>query len=154
VLRAEAAGTIIPQIEPGGDLVGFIMHGPCRRARPCVVWQCAVRSDARRLRSATLVVSRLVCHAAAAGCSAVTLRCAADIEAVQFWKANGFEAETVETGVSGRSMIRFLKILQPTLLPGHVNFDFHRGSNARGQIQKARARVVTPRPVTPDTWLF
>lgn len=71
------------------DPAGFLLVGPFNRHAH--VWQTCVQIDARRLAHATRLVNRLLHDAQDAGAHDLTLWCAEDLEANDFWLAAGFE---------------------------------------------------------------
>jgi len=108
------------------DPVGFLFW---TRGWPvATIQQIVIRDDARRKERATALV-----EAAAAEMVnryGITLRCRANLEAVDFWKAIGFEAiRQEEAGRRNIPLWRFYRALQPSLL---LPKDFVRGMKLRG----------------------
>ena len=56
----------------------------------CKVWQCCIQIDARRQQSASQLMQSLITKCEDAGYSAISLRCADDLESNSFWSAFGF----------------------------------------------------------------
>lgn len=83
----EASGQIITARE-NGDLCGFLVFG----ATPPIfrIYQACVQYDARRRAHGFSMVGELIRRAHAAGADAVTLGCADDLAANEFWREAGF----------------------------------------------------------------
>jgi hypothetical protein len=91
----DRSGQIIVELE-NGDPCGFLIHG--RSPDVMKVYQACVCYDARRWQHGLRMVDELVRRATRSGCSAIRLRCAADLDANAFWTACGFNLVKVELG--------------------------------------------------------
>jgi hypothetical protein len=70
--------------EPCGYLIFGNGHPTCR------VFQCCIQTDARRQHGATQLINALIQKTELEGYSAISLRCADDLESNKFWEAIGF----------------------------------------------------------------
>ena len=110
------------------DPCGFLLAGPMRANTPVHIYQTVIQTDARRILQASHLVDRLAAQAAAADATAILLRVAADLPAVQFWLANGFEClgETPGGTRRRRRILQFRRLLVPatqrTLWPVDQSF--------------------------------
>ena len=80
------------------DPCGYLIHGtgyPLMR-----VYQVCMCFDARRQLGATNLIHQLVAKAESFGCSGISLWCADDLDANQFWQAIG--AQYVGQRIGGR----------------------------------------------------
>ena len=81
-------GQVVPAWE-NDEMCGYVLVG---RARETLhIHQTAICLDARRFRHAANLVHLVKQRAERAGCHAIRLRCAVDLEANLFWTAQGFE---------------------------------------------------------------
>jgi N-acetylglutamate synthase-like GNAT family acetyltransferase len=122
----EIEGGKVTVAEENGDLVGFLYathnKGVAR------VYQVAIQEDARRMERASLLVE----SAQEDTDWLISLRCASDLDAVDFWGALGFELTDKEgakppqwksrestrfTNRRGRVMLRFQKVVGGLWLP-------------------------------------
>jgi hypothetical protein len=84
-----AAGRIILQKE-GGEIYGYLVHGPIRPAHPVNVVQTLVDMDARRLKAGEAMFYELVNRGVTGLALRIRLRCAEDLPSNFFWQAMGF----------------------------------------------------------------
>jgi N-acetylglutamate synthase-like GNAT family acetyltransferase len=83
-----AVGQIITA-EENAEPCGFLVHG--NGARWCKIYQACVQYDARRMEHGLDLVRRLVEKAHWQGFEAISLWCAADLDANHFWRSAGFQ---------------------------------------------------------------
>ena len=88
----------IIQRDRRGRRRGYLLHGPARPGRELFVNQVCIEYDHRLRGYAFLAVRELINRATTAGCTAITLRCAADLSANWFWLAVGFRLVNVIPG--------------------------------------------------------
>jgi hypothetical protein len=108
----EQRGQILAAQE-NDELCGFLVLG--RDYRTMHVYQTCVQYDARRRKHAIALVNRLEQIAARRNCTAISLRCALDLEANSFWLASGFKLERVDTtpNTRGRQVGVYRKEVTP-----------------------------------------
>lgn len=75
--------------ETDRDALGYIMRGSFRKR--CRIYQTCIRPDARRHTFGSQTLSEVIRQAIAAKVHVISLWCAADLEANEFWLANGFQ---------------------------------------------------------------
>lgn len=83
-------GRYIIQRDRRGRRRGYLLHGPACPGQPLIVNQVCINFDHRLQGYAHLAMRELVRRARAAGSTEIRLRCAADLDANQFWLACGF----------------------------------------------------------------
>ncbi len=102
-------------IEPGRYIIianrhgrprGYLLHGPPRWGKPLHIYQACVEPDYRLRTYARRAVQQLEIQARPSGATELALRCAADLEAVRFWTAIGFDLQY--TGIGGRERQRLV----------------------------------------------
>ena len=87
LLEYAVRGQLMVETE-NGEPCGFLVYG---NGWPYMkVYQVAVEYDARRREHGLALIGRLVERAKAKGCHAVSLWCADDLEANEFWRIAGF----------------------------------------------------------------
>lgn len=87
LLEYAVRGQLMVETE-NGEPCGFLVYG---NGWPYMkVYQVAVEYDARRREHGLALVGRLIERARAKGCHAVSLWCADDLDANNFWQAAGF----------------------------------------------------------------
>ncbi len=91
-------GRYIIQRDRRGRRRGYLLHGPAKPGQPLFVNQVCIKYDHRRLGYAFLAIRELFNRAHDAGCTAINLRCAADLSANSFWLAVGFKLINVIPG--------------------------------------------------------
>lgn len=99
------------------ELCGFLVFGsgwPDLR-----VYQSCIQYDARRVAHGVRLVGRLESIASQRGYESISLWCAAELEANEFWAACGFEVLGRKAGGArrGRELIRWRKALHTPLQP-------------------------------------
>jgi len=81
------AGQLWLQCE-NDDPCGYLIYG---NGWPVLkVYQCCIQVDARRREHAAALVRRLIGLGEARNCSSISLWCADDLDANDFWRAMGF----------------------------------------------------------------
>lgn len=97
-ITGERQGSILLAIE-NNDPVGFL-YATHNRSGVTHIQQVAIQEDARRVERATALVNAVQRPTD----WLISLRCAADLEATEFWKALGFELldHVAPTSVYGR----------------------------------------------------
>jgi hypothetical protein len=83
-------GRYIIQRDRRGRRRGYLLHGPARPGRELFVNQVCIEHDYRLKGHAWFAVRELFNRAHAARCTAINLRCAADLSANWFWLSVGF----------------------------------------------------------------
>ena len=118
-----AKGRFIIQRDRRGRRRGYLLHGPANPGRELYVNQICIEYDHRLRGYAGLVVRELLNRAHQADCTAINLRCAADLTANYFWMACGFTLQTILPGGKRRNReictyrISLLKINLPLPTP-------------------------------------
>ena len=82
---------------------GYIIHG--NGFQVCKVYQCCIQTDARRKKSASLLVDDLINKSRLRGSLFVSLWCAEDLESNNFWEALGFQFNGKRQGGSHRDRV-------------------------------------------------
>lgn len=101
-------------LRENGDHVGFLYW---TRGWPvATIQQIVIRGDARRIERGTALVDAACAEMAAQRRYGVTLRCRADLPAIEFWKALGFRAVRYENSGRRGPAVRFYREIQPALL--------------------------------------
>lgn len=72
-----------------GEPCGYIIAGPPKPKQ--IIYQTCISYDARRRENGLSLVQEIIAAANAAKVERLSLHCAADLEANEFWKAAGFE---------------------------------------------------------------
>lgn len=88
-----------------GRHCGFILHGPIRSAQPIHIYQTCVEQDKRLRTYAAQAIRRIWLRGEAAGATGLSVRCAADLPANEFWKALGFQFLQFELGGKSRNRV-------------------------------------------------
>lgn len=108
-------GQIVTERE-NGEMCGFLIFGngwPTLR-----IYQACVQYDARHREHGVSLVKKLIAKAAEKNCEGISLKCASDLEANEFWKSLGFIQTATLRG--GNRRLRNLNAwylpLWPTLL--------------------------------------
>ena len=101
-LRWILKGRYIIQSDRRGRRRGYLLHGPTKYGKPLYVNQVCIEYDHRLRGYALLAVRELLTRAHDASCSAINLRCAADLSANWFWLAVGFQLISTDRGGSRR----------------------------------------------------
>lgn len=91
-------GRFIIATDRQGHRVGYLLHGPLKPGKPCHVNQVVLEYDRRRRRHATAAVDQLLGRANKANCSQILLRCAADLDACEFWRSLNFDTVSLSRG--------------------------------------------------------
>lgn len=98
--KYEQAGQILTGYE-NDEPCGFLVYGngyPLLR-----VYQACIQYDARRREHGFALVRDLETRAAHRGVEAISLWCASDLEASEFWRAAGFERVGTKLGGARRA---------------------------------------------------
>lgn len=114
-LENQLTGIAVENGVPCGYVLGRASFRYNRLMRP--ITQAAVFMDAQRRQHGLSLVEAVCRHAVAAGQQAVQARCAADIDAVEFWAAAGFVeiGRDVVDNARGREIVTFRRLLVTTL---------------------------------------
>ncbi len=107
-------GRYIIQRDRRGRRRGYLLHGPARPGRELFVNQVCIEYDHRLKGYALLAVRELLNRAHDARCTAINLRCAADLSANSFWLSIGFSLVDVVDG--GRRRDREICVYRISLL--------------------------------------
>lgn len=91
-------GRYIIQRDRRGRRRGYLLHGPAKPGRELYVNQVCIEYDHRLRGHAFFAIQALFNRAHDAGCTAINLRCAADLSANWFWLAVGFKLINVIPG--------------------------------------------------------
>lgn len=102
-----------------GKRLGYLIHGPARPPKPCFVHQACIDFEKRNRGFGTELVDELVARATRARCRLILLRCAIDLDAIDFWIANHFQPIQMIPGGQRRrrTIIRFAHLLHPSPRP-------------------------------------
>lgn len=87
-------------VEENRDPAGFVLHG--RTPPDLRIYQVWMRSDARRHLYATLMLQHVEWFARIQRCRRITLRCATDLAAIDFWLAIGFSIANIDNTRNAR----------------------------------------------------
>lgn len=103
--------------EHGSQIAGYLLHGRPKTSRVVHVYQAVVETDARRLKAATAMVKSLIADCQAASVATISLRCAEDLDAMEFWQSLGFRPVRYElpTSKTNRRLIRLELDILPRL---------------------------------------
>ena len=99
------------------DPCGYLLHAAGIRGRILKIYQVVIQIDARNLCHATRLVLEVERRARLRGCLGVSLRCALDLDANQFWTALGYKPVGTEPAglAKGRTIMRYEKLFGPEL---------------------------------------
>lgn len=140
-----AAGNVWLQYE-NDEPCGYLVFGYGYPV--CKVVQCCIQADARRRDGASRLIEALVSRCNAAGYSAISLRCADDLEANGFWQAMGFVFTGQELGGQRRGrrinrwVLPLLDSAQPDLFGGMPIY--------QGPVWPSFAREARPGGTSPQ----
>ena len=96
--KAAETGRLFIQSE-NGEPCGYCVIGPLL---PTVrIYQACIQYDVRRWKHGLALVGRIIERAKLAGCDAVSLWCASDLDANLFWKGAGFNQIGTRNGGCG-----------------------------------------------------
>lgn len=106
-------GNYIIQTNRFGAPVGYLLHGPVNDQRTMYVNQACIEMSKRNRGFGQAAVKTLVERAVKAGATTILLRCARDLNAVEFWISCGFDPIAVTPGGARRQrmIIQFEKRL-------------------------------------------
>lgn len=93
---------LILQHDNLGNKVGFLLHGPVRYAQPVTISQAVIDFDKRWKGYGCVAVNELVNRAVIRNATCVKLRCATNMDAIDFWKTMGFEIVSIDLGENSR----------------------------------------------------
>jgi ribosomal protein S18 acetylase RimI-like enzyme len=101
--------------QENGDPCGYLIHG--NGDHWCKIYQACIQYDARRREHGFELVRRLARKATEEGFEAISLWCAEDLEANEFWRLAGFVWAGQREGGKrrGRKHNRWILWLQPIL---------------------------------------
>ena len=131
------AGQVLLETEDG-DPCGFLIFG---NGWPRLkIYQACIQYDAQRRAHGLALVGRVIALASERGCDAVSLWCADDLPANEFWRAAGFQLLRSKPG--GRRRERNLNLwvywLPTNLLPGFCTL--RDSENGAGRAEENRRR--------------
>ena len=95
--------------------IGYLLHGPRHRDGRMHVNQVCIDYDHRRREHATRLVAALVKRARSAGARRLILRCAADLDAIDFWSSIGAIPTLLSEG--GKRRARTIQTFQLPIPP-------------------------------------
>lgn len=103
--------------ERGGEIVGFMIHGPPRRGAYTRIYELVVEAPWRRIRHGTDTFDQLRELARNHETPWITLRCADDLEANHFWQFVGAHPIAKRPGgrTTGRTLIEYAALTDPHL---------------------------------------
>lgn len=106
-------GNFIIQTDRFGGPVGYLLHGPVNDARTMHINQACIEMTKRNRGFGQAAVAKLVKRAVKAGATNILLRCASDLDAVEFWISCGFVPIAIRPGGARRrrTIIQFEKSL-------------------------------------------
>lgn len=106
--RYVARDRYVLQHDERGRRIGYLLYGAFQYGRPVTIAQHCIQYDSRLHGYGEGALNTLIDRASHAGVSAVLLRCATDLEALHFWRAQGFSLiEAVPGGKQrGRTIAR------------------------------------------------
>jgi hypothetical protein len=84
---------------------GYILHGPPRAGKPLHIYQTCVEIDYRLRGYAAAAITTLALRATVANCTEIHLRCAQDLDAIDFWQALGFTFRQWQVGGNQRKRL-------------------------------------------------
>jgi len=84
------------------ELCGFLIHGTGKRDNTVKIYQACIQYDARRREHGLLLVQKLIDKATAMGAEYISLWCADDLEANDFWASAGFNFGGTREGGKSR----------------------------------------------------
>lgn len=104
--------------ERGGEIVGFMIHGPPRTGGYTRIYELVVEAPWRRIKHGTDTFEQLRDLAKAHQTPWITLRCADDLEANQFWRYVGAQPLARRPGgrTTGRTLIEYAALTHRELL--------------------------------------
>jgi ribosomal protein S18 acetylase RimI-like enzyme len=113
--RFIAQGNYRISTDRSGKRRGYLLHGPIKPGHILQIHQACVEYDKRLRGHGIQMVDRLIADAASRGAPAVLLRCAAELDAVDFWKALGFNELLRSAGGArrNRQIITFCRRILP-----------------------------------------
>ncbi len=114
-----ANGRYVLQADEAGRTVGYLLHGAPRVGRSLNVAQHCIEYDRRRHGYGEQALKALIERAERAGASAIRARVATELDALHFWRAQGFQVRDIVPGGArrGRSIARLWLPLHVPLLP-------------------------------------
>jgi GNAT superfamily N-acetyltransferase len=109
-------GRYVLQHDEAGRRVGYLLHGAPRLGRTLAVAQHCIADERRRHGYGEAALGVLLERAERAGASAVTVRCAAELESLAFWQQQGFVVRDVVPGGERRGRL-IVRLWRPLTLP-------------------------------------
>ena len=97
-----AAQRYVIQADESGRRVGYLLHGAPSYGRPLSVAQHCIQYERRRYGYGEEALSELIRRARLAGASCITARVGTDLEALDFWLAEGFQIREIVPGGTKR----------------------------------------------------
>jgi len=83
--------------------IGYLLHGPVHTDGRLFIHQTCIDLDRRNRGFGRQALRTLIDRAARNGANRITLRCAADLDAVAFWAQSGFLRTHITTGGARRN---------------------------------------------------
>ena len=91
------------QSDERGRRVGYLLHGSPQAGRSLNVAQHCIQVDRRQNGYGEQALKILIDRAERAGCTAIYVRCATDLESLGFWRGQGFELRDIVSGGKRRN---------------------------------------------------
>lgn len=109
-------GRYVLQADEAGHKVGYLLHGAPATGQPLNVAQHCIQMDRRSHGYGEQALAVLIERAERAGCSAIRVRCATDLESLGFWLGQGFQLINVVPG-GARRQRQIARLWLPLALP-------------------------------------
>jgi L-amino acid N-acyltransferase YncA len=93
-----ANGRYVLQHDERGRRVGYLLHGAPQYGRALNISQHCIQYERRQKGYGEQALKELLDRAERAGVSAISVRCATDLESLHFWQAEGFVLRDVVPG--------------------------------------------------------
>lgn len=103
--RYVAKSQYILQLDERGRRVGYLLHGPLKCGQVAIISQHCIQYEKRLVGYGRLAFLELLQRCEIANCSAIKLRVAEDLQAVNFWKSMGFTPTKVFSGGVSRNRV-------------------------------------------------
>jgi GNAT superfamily N-acetyltransferase len=105
-------GRYLMQRDARNRRIGYLLHGPIHPNGDLFLNQICLELDKRRRAHATRLLSELIALAAFRGARQIRLRCAQDLEAIEFWRSVGAIPSPPVPGGKRRN-----RVIQPFTIP-------------------------------------
>ena len=108
-------GRFVLQTNERGNPCGYLLHGAIQCGRSLSITQHCIQYESRLHGYGESAIATIVLRAERAGVSAITLRCATDLDALMFWQSQGFAIRNIAPGGKQRQreiacMVRLLML--------------------------------------------